>query len=101
MTDKKEKVLDELFDKVRGSEAYAKVSDMVEKASDFVEKKIDEIKQSDLPGKVETLRDKAESEAETVIDHVKAAGTILGSDVEEVIDQVKEKFSGGSKKGRN
>jgi hypothetical protein len=49
---------------------------------------------------VENLRGKAETEAENVIEHVKAAGTILGSDVEEVFEQVKEKFSGRSGKGR-
>ncbi len=98
MADMAEEKVKEAFEKAKQSEAYAKITDAVKQVGDAVDKKIEEYKQSDIPGKVENLRDKAESKAETFFDQAKAYGTILANDVEQVIDNVKEKLSGDGKK---
>jgi hypothetical protein len=105
MTDKAGKLIEEGFDKAKEgfekakeSETYAKFSDAVKQAGDAVEKKIDELKQSDLPGKAGKFRDQAETKAETLIDQAKAYGSILASDMEQVIDNVKGKLAGDGKK---
>jgi hypothetical protein len=69
-------------------------------AGEYVEKKLDELKQGDLPDKIETFRNQAEEKAETFIDQAKAYGAILASDVDEVIDTMKEKLSGDSKQDK-
>jgi restriction endonuclease Mrr len=88
----------DLFEKAQKSEAYAKITDAMEQVGEAVDKKIEEIKQGEFPGKVENLRDQAENKAETFVDHARAYGSILASDVDEVIDSLKEKLSGNSNK---
>ena len=98
LLDKAETFLSEGFEKAKESETYAKISGAMGQVGEFVDKKIVELKEGDLPDKMENLRDKAEIKAETIIDQAKAYGNLLAGDVEEVIDHVKEKLSGDSKK---
>jgi hypothetical protein len=107
MAEKAEKLISEGFDKAKGhfekakeSETYAKITDTMNLAGEYVEKKLDELKQGDLPDKIETFRNQAEEKAETFIDQAKAYGAILASDVDEVIDTMKEKLSGESKQDK-
>jgi hypothetical protein len=94
---KAEKFLEEGYEKVKGSEAYAKIRDAVGQAGEFVDKKLEKLKESDIPDKLKDFKGKAESGTENVIEHVKAYGSLLADDVEQVIDDVKEKFSGEKK----
>ncbi|MCL4483888.1 MAG: hypothetical protein M1445_14965 [Bacteroidetes bacterium] len=97
MADKAEALLGEGFEKAKESGAYAKITVKMEKVGAFVDKKIVELKESGLPDKMENLREKAGTKAETVIDQAKAYGTLLAGDIDEVIDNVKEKLSPGQK----
>ena len=106
MADKAEKLIGEGFDKAKvhfekakESETYTKINQSVNQAGEFVEKKLEEFRQGELPDKIESFRDKAEEKAETLIEQAKAFGSILASDVDEVIDTMKEKLSGESTKG--
>lgn len=97
MADKAGVFLDEGFEKAKESETYAKITDKMGQAGDYVDKKIVELKESDLPDKLENLRGKVETGTETIIDQAKAYGAILADDLDEVIDNVKGKFSPGQK----
>ncbi len=97
MADKAEALLGEGFEKAKESETYAKITDKMGQVGDYVDKKIVELKESDLPDKMDNLREKAETKAEAVIDQAKAYGTLLAGDIDEVIDNVKEKLSPGQK----
>lgn len=94
---KAEKMLEEGCEKLKNSEAYAKIRDTAGHVEEFVDKKLEELKGSDIPDKMKDLKDKAESGTENVIDHVKAYGSMLADDVEQVIDDLKEKLSGEKK----
>lgn len=98
MAEKAEKAFGEGYEKAKESETYAKITDAMGQVGTYVDKKIDELKESGLPNQMENLRDQAEAKAETVIDHAKAYGTILAGDLDEVIENVKKKLSGDSKK---
>ena len=95
--EKAETKLKEEFAKLKESETYAKFSDLMESASSFAGQKIDEFKKGEYQSQTEEWRE----QAETVVDHLRAVGTIIAGDVEEAIDAVKEKFSGESKKNDN
>lgn len=104
LADKAEKLIDVGFDKAKEhidrakeSETYAQITNKMNQAGEYVEKKLDELKQGDLPDKIEAFRSKAEDKAETFIGQAKAFGSILADDVDEVIDTMKDKFSGQSK----
>jgi len=98
MADKSEAKLGETFEKVKKSEAYSKITEAMEQVGDIVEKKIVEIRESDIPGQVEKLRDKAETQTERMIEQAKAYGSIIASDLDEVIASLKEKLSGDESK---
>jgi regulator of protease activity HflC (stomatin/prohibitin superfamily) len=98
MADKAEAILDATFEKVKKSEAYGKITDAMEQVGAIVEKKIEEIKESDIPGQAERLRDKAETQTEQIIEQAKAYGSVIASDLDEVIDSLKEKLSGNEPK---
>lgn len=104
LADKAEKLIGEGFDKAKEhiekakeSEAYAKINQSMNQAGEYVERKLEELKQGDLPDKIEALREKAEDKAEGLIDQAKAYGSIIADDVDEVIETMKDKFSGQSK----
>ena len=94
LTDKAGKILEEGFEKFKGSEAYAKITDAMGQAGEFVDRKMEELKEGDIPDKVKDFKDKAESGTENVIEHVKAYGSLLADNVEQVIDEMKEKLAG-------
>lgn len=95
--EKAEAKLKEEYAKLKESEAYAKFSDLMESASSYAGQKIDEFKKGEYQAQTEELRE----QAETVVDHLRAAGTILAGDVEEAIESVREKFTGESKRNDN
>ena len=104
LADKAEKMIEEGFDKAKEhfekakeSETYARITNKVNQAGEYVEKKMDELKQGDYPDKIEAFRNKAEEKAETLIEQAKAFGSIIADDVDEVIDNVKDKLSSASK----
>lgn len=105
MADQAEKLIDEGFDKAKDSfekakesETYAKITDLMEQVGGYVEKKIVELKESDIPDQMENFRKKAEARSETIVDQAKAYGNIIASDIEEVIDNVKDMLKGKGEK---
>ena len=94
MADKAEAILGATFEKVKKSDAYSKITEAMEQVGDIVEKKIGEIRESDIPGQAEKLRDKAETQTERIIEQAKAYGSVIASDLDKVIDSLKEKLSG-------
>ncbi len=98
MADKAEAKIGEAFEKVKTSDTYAKITNAMDQVGDYVEQKIEKLKESDIPEKVEKFWDKAENQTETIIEQAKAYGSTLASDVDEVIEKAKAKFSGDSKK---
>jgi hypothetical protein len=98
MADKAEAKFGETFEKVKKSDAYARITDAMDQVGEIVEKKIEEIKESDLPGKAEKLRDRAEAKTERIIEQAKEYGSNLASDLDEVIDSLREKLSGENQK---
>jgi hypothetical protein len=94
LTDKAGKILEERFEKFKESDAYAKITEAMGQAGEFADKKLEELKESDIPDKIKDLRDKAESGTENVMEHVKAYGALLADDVDQVIDEMKEKLAG-------
>ena len=97
MGGKAEKVIEEGFEKVKTSGTYDKITGLMGQVGDYADKKIDDLKQGDLSGKIENLCNQADTRSEMIIDHVKAYGTILADDLDEVIDTVKEKLAGDEK----
>ncbi len=99
MADKAEKALSEGFGKFKESESFAKMTDLLGQVGDYVDKKIEEVKESELPGKVEDFRGKAESKAETLLSRTKIFGEKFAKEVDEAIDNLKERFSDDKKTG--
>ncbi len=105
MADQAEKLIGEGFDKAKDSfdkakegETYAKISGLMEQVGGYVDKKIEELRQSDIPDQMKNLRQEAESRSENIVDQAKAYGTIIVGDIEEVIDNMKEKLRGKEEK---
>lgn len=98
MADKAEKVITEGYEKAKESETYAKISDLMGQVGGYVDKKIEELKQSNIPDQMENFRKKAEAKGETIVDQAKAYGNLIAGDIEEVIDNVKDKLKGKGEK---
>ena len=98
LLDKAETLLNEGFEKAKESETYAKITDAIGQVEEYVDKKIVELKESDLPDQMENFRKKAEAKSESIVDQAKAYGNLIAGDIEEVIDNVKDKLKGKGEK---
>jgi hypothetical protein len=91
LADKAENYVVETAAKVKKSQAFGKLTEMVSKVEDFVEGKADEFSKSEMADKLESLKEKAGSKADELLQKAKVAGKEIVREVDEAIDSIKEK----------
>ncbi len=91
--DKAEDFVEEKVEQIKQSGTYEKATVMADKVSDYVEGKVGDFQSSEMGAKFENFKEKAGGQAEDLYEKTKSVVNLVVDDVEEAIDQIKEKIN--------
>ncbi len=89
--DKAEDFLTDKAKKVKRSEAFGKISGLLNQVEDFMEEQSEKFQSGETGAKLEALKGKAEEQAEEFWKKARDAGRKFGDQVDESIDKIKGK----------